>query len=59
VIGARKLYGNQGQALEIRVQESRFVPLLKGLSYLVLLLMVIGAGYTFVISMMHWSGIAV
>lgn len=29
------------------------------LSYLVLLLMVVGAGYTFIISLIHWSGISV
>ena len=41
------------------MHESRFFPFLKGLSYLVLLLMIVGAGYTFVISLMHWSGIGV
>jgi hypothetical protein len=41
------------------VQESRFFPLVKMLSFLVLLLMLTGAGYAVAISMMHWSGIGV
>lgn len=49
----------QSEKQEIRVQDSRLFPLLKLLSYLVLLMMIIGAGYALIISIMNWPGIAV
>jgi hypothetical protein len=47
------------QASEVSMQASRFFPLVKIASVLVLLLMLAGAGYAVVISMLHWSGIGV
>ena len=41
------------------MQASRFFPILKAVSFLVLLLMLAGAGYAVIISMIHWSGIGV
>lgn len=41
------------------MRETRFFPLVKMLSFLVLLLMLAGAGYAVAISMLHWSGIGV
>ncbi len=44
---------------EMPLQQRQFFPLLKVLSFLVLLLMLAGTGYALVISMIHWSGIGV
>jgi hypothetical protein len=41
------------------MQESRVFPVVKMLSFLVLFMMLAGAGYAVAISMMHWSGIGV
>lgn len=41
------------------MREAALFPALKVLSWLVLLLMLVAAGYTFVTIVLHWSGIHV
>ena len=41
------------------MREAALFPALKVLGWLVLLLMLAAAGYTFAIILMHWSGIGV
>lgn len=41
------------------MREASWFPVVKVLSWLVLLLMLVAAGYTFAIIVTHWSGIGV
>ena len=41
------------------MQQSKLFAPLKILSYVVLLIMLVSAGYTLAISLVHWSGIGV
>jgi hypothetical protein len=41
------------------MRETSLFTALKVLSYFVLFFMLVAAGYAFIISMIHWSGIAV
>ena len=56
---SQQVFLSANQTLEKRMREASWFPVVKVLSWLVLLLMLAAAAYTFTIIVTHWSGIGV